>query len=222
MDLLSLVTVPVAAYLLIAAFVAIDAMIPALPGEVLVVSAGALAAAGHLDVVWAVVAATAGAIGGDLAVYGLSRRALPGALSRTRFGRRVVAGIGRAHDRLGSTSAVAIIAARFVPLGRTAVAAAAGIAGLRPRRFAVFALTGCLLWAGWTVGLGYVTGSVTDAPLWLQVAIGTAIGVLVGVWAGAAHTVMRTRRRMSERARSAAVENAPDEPSPSRTPELVC
>ncbi|WP_051426498.1 DedA family protein [Jiangella gansuensis] len=222
MDLLSFVSVPLAAYLILAAFVAFDAMVPALPGEVLVVSAGALSAAGHLDVGWAVVAATAGAIAGDLAVYGLSRRALPGALGRTRLGRRIVERIERAHARMGSTSAVAITAARFVPLGRTAVAAAAGIAGVRPRRFATFAFAGCLLWAGWTVGLGYVTGTVTDAPLWLQVAIGAAVGVLVGVWAGAAHTVIRTRRRMSQRARAgAAVDHPPEEPSPSRLPELV-
>lgn len=217
MDLLSLVAVPAVVYLVIAAAVAIDVVIPALPGEVLVVSAGALAAAGHLDVVWAVVAATVGAIGGDLAVYGISRRTLPAALDRSRLGRRIHEKVTRAHDRMGSTSGAAIIAARFVPLGRTTVVAAAGIAGVRPRRFAVLALTGGLLWSSWTVGLGYVTGSVTDAPLWLQVAIGAAIGVVVGVWAGAVHTVVRTRRRMSARARAAAAAQlGSDEPSPSR------
>lgn len=223
MDLLSFVAVPALAYLVIAAFVAIDAVVPAFPGEVLVVSSGALAAAGHLNVAWSIAAATLGAVTGDLAVHGMSRRALPGALERTRLGRRLKGKIARAHERMGSTGAAAIIAARFVPLGRTTVAAAAGVAGIRARRFAVIALVGGLLWASWTVALGYVTGTVTDAPLWLQVAIGAAVGVLVGVWAGAAHTVIRTRRRMSERARvgeAAAADR--DEPSPSRTPELVC
>lgn len=222
MDLLSFVAVPALAYLVIAVFVAIDAVVPAFPGEVLVVSSGALAAAGHLNIVWSIVAATLGALAGDLAVHGMSRRALPRALERSRFGRRLKAKIARAHERMGSTSTAAIIAARFVPLGRTTVAAAAGVAGIPPRRFAAVAFAGGLLWAGWTVGLGYVTGSVTDAPLWLQVAIGAGVGVVVGVWVGAAHTMIRTRRRMSARARAAeAAAESCDEPAPSRTPELV-
>lgn len=220
MDLLSFVAVPAVAYLIVAAFVALDAMIPALPGEVFVVSAGALAAAGHLDVAWAITAATAGAITGDLAVFTLSRHRLPAALDRSRLGRRIQARINRAHEQLGATSSAAIIVARFVPLGRTTVAAAAGLAGVRPRRFAVLSLTGCLLWAGWTVGLGYVTGAVTDAPLLLQVAIGVAIGTAVGIWAGTVHAITRTRRRMSSRAAAAAKSSA-EANDPSRAPELV-
>src|ERR1700754_4077375 len=137
MDLLSFVAVPALAYLVIAVFVAIDAVVPAFPGEVLVISSGALAAAGHLNIGWAIAAATLGAVAGDLTVHGLSRRALPRALERFGVGRRLKARIARAHERMGSTSAAAIIAARFIPLGRTTVAAAAGVAGIRARRFAV-------------------------------------------------------------------------------------
>lgn len=219
MDLLSFAAVPAVVYLVVAAFVAFDAIVPAVPGEVLVVSAGALAAAGHVNVAWAVAAAVAGAITGDLAVYAISRRTLPGALDRSRLGRRIRATVARTHARMGSTSAAAIVAARFVPLGRTTVSAAAGLAGVPPRRFAVLALTGGLLWATWTVGLGFVTASLTDVPLWLQIAIGTGIGVLVGVWAGTTHAIIRTRRRMSSRAQAAEVIR--DEPGASRTPELV-
>lgn len=226
---MSFVAVPLLAYVVMAALVALDAMIPALPGEVLVISSGALAAAGHLDVLWAVVAATAGAILGDLAVFTIGRHRLPGVLDRSRLGRRIQATVDRAHARMGSTSAAAIIAARFIPLGRTTVSAAAGIAGVRPRRFALLALAGCTAWAGWGVGLGFVTGNVTDAPLWIQVAIGAAIGVLVGVWAGAVHTIARTRRRMTGRAQRNAGEarqadrddDVSCEPGPSRPWALV-
>ncbi|PSL05452.1 membrane protein DedA with SNARE-associated domain [Haloactinopolyspora alba] len=197
---MSFVAVPVAAYLVMAALVALDALFPALPGEVFVVSAGALSAAGHLDLGWTVAAAAAGAVTGDLTVYAISRHRLPRVLDRSRLGRRIQASVDRAHARMGSTSAAAIIAARFVPLGRTTVSAAAGLAGIRPRRFAVLAAVGAASWASFTAGLGFVTGNVTDAPLLLQVAIGVAIGVVVGVWAGTLHTISRTRRRMSGRA----------------------
>ncbi len=229
MDLMSFVAAPLVAYLVMAAVVAFDGMIPAVPGEVFVVSAGALAAAGHLNVVWAVIAGTLGAITGDLAMYALGRRQLRDALGRSRLGRRVRSTVDRAHTRMGSTSAAAIVAARFVPLGRTTVSVAAGIAGIRPRRFVVFALIGCAAWASWTVGLGYVAGNVTDAPLWLQSAVGVAVGILVGVWAGAVHAVARTRRRMSGRALrsantagdAAAREEPAADPEPSRTLEPV-
>lgn len=230
MDLMSFVAVPLLAYLVMAAVVAVDAFVPAVPGEVLVVTSGALAAAGHLDVGWAVAAATAGALTGDLAMFAFSRRRLPSVLDRSRLGRRIQRSVDRAHARMGSTSAAAIIGARFIPVGRTTVTAAAGIAGIRPRRFAVIALTGCVAWAGWTVALGYVTGNVTDAPLLLQVGVGLAVGVLVGVWAAAVHTISRTRRRMSARAANRAAHagggsawdgDPAREPGPSRARELV-
>lgn len=204
MDLLAYAAVPLVAYLMVVAFVAFDAMIPAVPGEVVVISAGALAATGHLEVSWVVAAAALGAIAGDLTVYSISRSSLPGALDRSRIGRRIRTRINRAHAKMGSTSAAAIIAARFIPFGRTTAAAGAGLVGITPRRFVSLSLVGCVLWAAWTVGLGFVTGNVGGIGLWLQIAIGTAIGVLVGIWAGAVRTIAWTRRRLSGRAISAA------------------
>lgn len=200
MDLLTFVAVPAAAYLLVVALVALDAMIPVVPSEVFVVSAGALSAAGHLQVGWAVAAAVAGAIAGDHVVYAVGRHKLPDVLERSRLGRRVNRSAERAHSRLGSTSGAAIIAARFIPFGRTAGAGAAGLAGVPARRFSSYSIVGALLWGAWMVGLGYVTGSVADVSLLTQVAIGVGVGLLVGVWAAAVHAVVRTRRRMSARA----------------------
>ena len=65
MDLAALVATPLLAYLLVVGLVALDATFPAIPSDALVVSAGALAAAGHLDLAWAAVAVVARAMTGE-------------------------------------------------------------------------------------------------------------------------------------------------------------
>jgi membrane-associated protein len=192
-----LVAIPLAAYLVIAVLVALDAAIPAVPSELFVVSSGAFAASGELSVVWAVVAAAAGAWAGDHAVYGLGRHKPPTALDRSRLGRRAHRVVDRTYDRLGPANAATSGAGRFLPLGRTASAASAGLAGVPPRRFLVWSAVGSTAWASWLVGLGYVTGTATEAPLWLQSLIGAGVALIVGVWAAAVHAMLRTRRRLS-------------------------
>lgn len=214
MDLLSLVATPVVAYLAVVAFVALDSLFPAFPAEIAVVSSGALSAAGHLNLWWAVSAAAVGAVAGDHVVYALGRHQLPGILDRSRIGRRIHAAVDRTHDRLGASSSTAIIAARFIPLGRTAGASAAGLAGIPARRFLAFSMIGSTAWALWLVGTGYLTGSVTDAPLWQQVGIGVVAALVVGVWVAAVQKLIHTRRQLSARASGTVGPSRPAAPTP--------
>lgn len=192
--------IPALAYVVIAALVALDAVFPVVPSEFAVVAAGSVAAAGDLSIVGAVLAAALGALAGNHVVYWLGRRQLTDAFSRTRMGRRVVRAALSAHDRLGSSSGAAIAAARFVPFGRTAGAGAAGLGGVRPRQFLTFSAIGSLAWAAWMVGIGFVTGSVNDGPVWTNVLLGMAVALVIGVWLATARAMTRTRRRISERA----------------------
>ncbi|WP_129668928.1 DedA family protein [Phytoactinopolyspora endophytica] len=219
MDLLALVAVPVLVYVVIAALVAADAVVPIVPSEVAVVAAGTLAAAGELDVVAVLIAAAGGALVGDCAVYLIGRHTLPGVLARSRLGRRVQRSVERAYMRMGSASSAAIIAGRFIPLGRTASSAAAGMAGVSPQRFLLCGAIGGSAWASWMLGIGYVTGSVTDVPLWAQSAIGAGAAIVVGVWLATTRAIIRTRRHMSARARAAATRRGTRAPhAPNDTP----
>src|SRR5699024_6903407 len=155
---------------------------PAVPSEVSVVAAGTVSAAGSLDLVWVIVAAGIGAEIGDMALFLLSRRALTSVLERSRFGRRLLHTVGRAHRRLDWMSAGATIVGRFIPLGRTATTIAAGVAGVATARFLPLSVIGGVAWAAWQWGLGYVTGRTTSAPLLLHVALGVGVGLVVGVW----------------------------------------
>jgi membrane-associated protein len=180
-DVLAVAAAPAVAYLIIAALVAFDSIVPAVPSEVLVVAAGALAASGDLVAGWAVAAAALGAFIGDHLVYRIGRHGLSGVLARSWPGRRVLRSVERVHGRYRAAGAVAIVVARFMPFGRTVGAAAAGLTGVRPSKFTALSAVGVLLWAAWLIGLGFITGTQTGGSPWASVAIGMGVALVVGV-----------------------------------------
>jgi membrane-associated protein len=197
MDLAALVATPLLAYLLVVGLVALDATFPAIPSDAFVVSAGALAAAGHLDLAWAAIAVVAGAMTGDHLVYAVARHRLPGVLQRSRLGRRLQRNAERAYGRIEHVSTATLAMARFIPFGRTAAAATAGLVGIPPRRYVWISLLGASAWALWMVGLGYVVGDTTDGPLWLQVGIAVVVGFVVAAALAALQHFLAHRRGAS-------------------------
>jgi membrane-associated protein len=214
MDLAALASTPVLSGLLLAGLVAFDAVFPAVPSDAFVVSGGALAAAGTLELGWVLVAVVAGAMTGDHIVYWSARHALPGVLERSRFGRRMRANVGRAYSRIEGVSTVTLAMARFIPFGRTAAAATAGLVGIPARRYLWISLLGASAWASWMVGLGHVLGDTMDGPRWLPVLLGVVVGFVVA--AGLAwlqQSIVRRGSRETVRTASGPVSSAPD-PSP--------
>jgi membrane-associated protein len=196
MDLIALAATPVLAYLLVVGIVALDATFPAIPSDAAVVSAGALAAAGHLSLGWAVAAVVAGAMAGDHLVYALARHKLPGILERSRLGRRIRRNADRAYGRMEGVSTVALAMGRFIPFGRTAASATAGLVGVPALRYLWISLLGAGTWAAWMVGLGFFTGHLTGGPLWIQVLLAVSVGFVVA--AGLAFLQRAVARRKVE------------------------
>ncbi|MEV8148791.1 VTT domain-containing protein [Arthrobacter sp. NPDC080073] len=181
-----------AIYVWIIPMVVGDAIFPPIPSEMLVITGGALAAEGRVNL-WLVglMAAVASWLG-DIIVFQLFKRRLGHVLDRWAWGRKVHQGIHRAIARAGRSSTYgAIIGARFVPGGRLAASAASGIAEVSSRGFSLCAGLGGLLWATWQAGLGYFAGSTTKLPFWASSLIGVGLGLLIGVVVG----VIVTRRR---------------------------
>lgn len=181
-------------YVWIVPMVVGDAFFPPIPSEMLVITGGALAAEGSVNL-WLVgsLAAVASWLG-DLLVFQLFKRRLSHVLDRWAWGRKIHRGIHRAIAKAGRSSTYgAIIGARFVPGGRLAASAAAGIAEVSSRGFSLCAGLGGLLWATWQAGLGFFTGSTTKLPFWVSSLIGVGVGLLIGVVVG----VIVTRRRGS-------------------------
>jgi membrane protein DedA with SNARE-associated domain len=169
-----------------------DAIFPPIPSEMVVITGGALSADGRASVFLVAALAAVASWLGDMVVFQLFKRRLSHVLDRWRWGRKVHHGIHEAIARAGRSSTYgAIIGARFIPGGRLATSAAAGIADVSVRGFSLCAGLGAVLWACGLVGLGYFTGSATKLPFWASSLIGVGVGLVIGAVVG----VVVTRRR---------------------------
>jgi membrane-associated protein len=196
-----------AIYFWIFPFVIGDALFPPLPSEMIVITGGALSAAGSINGFLVVLLAALSSWIGDVLVFQLFKRRLSHVLDRWRWGRHFHATVHAAIAKAGRSSTYgAIIGIRFIPGGRLATTAAAGIANVSTRGFSLCAALGGLLWASWSVALGYFTGSATGLPFWASSLIGVGVGMVIGAVVG----VIVTRRRGS-RSPVETVANDPDE-----------
>jgi membrane-associated protein len=171
-----------------------DAIFPPVPSEMVVITGGALSADGRANLFLVLLLSAAASWIGDIVVFQLFKRRLSHLLDRWSWGRRVHHGIHDAIAKAGRSSTYGtIIGARFIPGGRLATSAAAGIAEVSTSGFNLCAGLGGVLWAFWLVGLGYFTGSATNLPFWASSLIGVALGLVIGALVG----VIVTRRRGS-------------------------
>jgi membrane-associated protein len=160
--------------------VAFDCLIPVLPGETVVITAGVLAAAGELNLGLVFLAALAGSLLGDNASYGLGASLGRRAEHRFFSSARARARLAWARRQLDEHGAVIIVAARFIPGGRTATTFSAGTLDLPWRRFLVFDLIAAALWASYMTLLGYYGGATFKESLWKPIAAAGIVAIAVG------------------------------------------
>jgi membrane protein DedA with SNARE-associated domain len=167
-------------YLVIFAVAAIDAFFPLVPSETLVVIGGNLASSGDL-VLWLVIlSGAAGAVLGDNISYGIGSWVGERTVKRVFRSEKAHHRLEWAERTLDERGAYIILIARFIPGGRTAVTFSAGyIHSLPWRRFIVYDVVACLLWATYAALLGYFGGKTfEDHPLWgVLLALGIAVGL---------------------------------------------
>lgn len=188
--------IPAPLYLLfMSVIIVLDAALPILPSELLVIGAGTASAHGTLLLPLAVLFTFAGSVVGDVALFLLFRRRLTHVLDRFRWGRAVHRNLRKAIDKAGSSPTyAAVVAVRFLPGGRTASVAVAGIAELPLRPFALAAAAGGVLWTAWLLGLGYIAGASTGLPTGVSALLGTAVGTLVGAITAAVIALRKHRK----------------------------
>jgi len=138
---------------------------PFLPGDSLLFAAGALAAAGGLNV-WAVIALlSVAAVLGDAVNYAAGRFVGPRVFSATDRSSGLHRLLNREHlqrthaffEKYGGK---AVILGRFVPIVRTFVPFVAGAGAMTYARFAVYNVVGGLIWVGICTLAGYAFGTV--------------------------------------------------------------
>ena len=157
----------------------LDAIIPVVPSETAVITAGVVASAGDLSLPLVVAAAAAGAFLGDNTAYLIGRRFGVRAQKRFFSGEKARKRIEWAERQLSERGGELIVIARFIPGGRTAVTLSAGLLRYEWRRFALFDAAAGLSWALYAALLGYFGGRTFEHAAWkgLLLALGIAFAV---------------------------------------------
>ncbi|HEY8312417.1 MAG TPA: DedA family protein [Gemmatimonadaceae bacterium] len=172
-----------------------------LPGEIILLTAGALAAQGELNVAGVAIAAFVGTIAGGTGGYWIGRTG--GATLVRRYGRW--AGITEAREKtvrafFESHGARTILLARFVAILRMIASVIAGSVAMPFGIFSLCNAIGGLIWAVAFTALGYFFGShLHQLEHYLRGGSFTLLALLLIVWVAVAYY---RRRRSNRRANS--------------------
>ncbi len=156
------------------------------PSEVIMPTAGLLAATGHLNLTAAILAGAIGNLLGSLVAFGLA----------ARFGEPLLLGPGRwigirahhleiADGWFRRWGLWAVLVGRVLPVVRTYISFPAGLARIQLGRFALLTFVGALPWCaaltlvGYTLGKNYdrVSGPIEKAAIVLAALVVVAVGV---------------------------------------------
>lgn len=168
-----------------------------LPGDSLLFTAGLLCSSGtdglHLSLPRVLTAAAAGALLGAQTGYLIGRRAGRTLLARAR-NRHLIDGMARAEDLLARYGhGKAVVLARFIPVVRTVLNPLAGIVRVPGRTFALWQVTGGLVWTVALVLGGYALGaSVPHVDRYLLPLVGVIVALSL---LPLALELLRSRRR---------------------------
>jgi membrane-associated protein len=138
---------------------------PFLPGDSLLFTAGAVAATGAIDVRLTFLLLVVAAVSGDAVNYALGRaagtRIIHLSATDKRWGRWInPSHIARAREFFMRHGGKAVVMARFVPIVRTFVPFVAGAADMPYPSFALYNVSGGIVWVGLCIGAGYLFGNV--------------------------------------------------------------
>ena len=169
------------AYAIVFLLAFLDAMVPIVPSETAVITAGVVAASGDLSLALIIPAAAVGAFLGDNTVYLIGRRFGGRATERFFSGEKARHRLDWAGEQLSERGGELIVIGRFIPGGRTAVALSAGTLAYPWRRFVVFDLAAALIWATYAALLGYYGGRTFESAWGLVLALTTAFVIAGGI-----------------------------------------
>jgi membrane protein DedA with SNARE-associated domain len=182
------------AYGIIFLFAFLDVLVPVVPSEASVITAGVVAATGGLNLVLLVAAAAAGAFAGDNTAYLIGRRFGARATDRFFRGGRARRTLDWADRQLAERGGELIAVSRFIPGGRTAITLSAGTVGFPWRRFALFDAAAALIWALYASLLGYFGGRVFEKQAWKGLLVALGIAFLVAGGVEAVRWLLKRRR----------------------------
>jgi membrane-associated protein len=167
------------AYAVAFVFALLDALLPVVPSETVVITGGVVAATGQLSLLLVIAAAACGAFAGDNLAYYLGHRFGPYAKNRFFRGEKGRKTIRWTERQLTERGGELILVARFIPGGRVAVTLSAGASGYPWPRFAVFDAMAAIIWASYAALLGFFGGKAFEHTPWAGLLLALAIAFAV-------------------------------------------
>jgi membrane-associated protein len=132
---------------------------PFLPGDSLLFASGIFAGSGLLNLGWLMFSLTSAAVLGDAVNYSIGFRIGKRLLNRPNSRIFKKEYIDRTHAFYEKYGGKTIIIARFVPIVRTFAPFLAGVGHMTYFRFAVYNVTGAIIWVTSIVLAGYLFGT---------------------------------------------------------------
>jgi membrane-associated protein len=182
------------AYAAIFLLAMLDAILPVVPSETSVITAGVLAASGRLSLPLVVVSAAVGAAAGDNLAYLIGRRFGDPATRRFFSSEKSRQRLAWAQRQLSVRGGQLILVGRFIPGGRTVVTLTAGLLHYPWRRFVALDGVAALVWALYAAGLGYFGGRAFENAAWKGLLLALGVGFAIAGLTEAVRWVLRRRR----------------------------
>ncbi len=198
-DLLTMMATPAWAYLALFGFLAVDAMVPVVPIQAIMITSGALTVYGGLDLPAVIAVGALGMFTGDSIGFILGRTAghvgsnwlsVRLAALRARFAprhddgdhepsktRRAAARFTRGLRRPGP---LVLLLCRFVPGGRMAAGYGAGRTGYPIKFFVAYDGGAAIAWATYGGLVGHIGGTAITQSAWRLFAIAATAAVIFG------------------------------------------
>lgn len=155
-----------------------------LPGDSLLVTAGLFAARGDLDIFLLLIMLIAAAVLGDATGFEIGKVSGRQVVKREKtffFKPEHIKKTEAFYEKHGGKT---IVLARFMPVVRTFAPLVAGIAGMPYKKFALYNISGGVLWIGSMLGIGYFLGRVIphiDRYIHIVIAIVIFLSILPGI-----------------------------------------
>jgi membrane protein DedA with SNARE-associated domain len=150
-----------------------DVLLPVLPSDGIVITAGVFSASGKPNLILVIVVCALGAIVGDHLSYWL------GTLAGGRFAKRKGKKVEHARKSINERGGLILFVARYIPGGRTVVTLTMGAMGYPRAKFTAFDSLAGFIWATQWALVGYFGGEVFEKSPWKGLVLG--FGIAVGV-----------------------------------------
>lgn len=164
-----------------------------IPGETAAVVAGVIAGKGSVPLAVMIAVVVSAAILGDTVGYEIGKHLGPRLITRKIFDRKRPQ-LEKARQFLKRRGGPAVLLGRFTAFFRAVMPALAGLSGMPYRRFALWNITGGVLWGSLFVTLGFLAGNLYDE---VARTAGSAAAVVVAAVAMALLVVWQVRRHRS-------------------------